>query len=287
MPFDSKINFTSMNYIEIKFTIEPQTPYQEILIAELAEIGFESFEETENELLAYIQEVDFDEKRLSSLSIFKNESVNIQYNSKLILAQNWNAVWESNYDSVLIDNQCYIRAPFHPFCPEIEFEILIEPQMSFGTAHHETTSNMISLMLKEELHGKSFLDMGCGTAVLAILAHKKGASPICAIDTDEWAYRNSIDNVVKNEANDIVVMQGNASLLKGKKFDIIFANINKNVLLADMETYSNCLNKGGILFMSGFYQNDLIDIQDKAEQYGLSYQNNIVKNNWVAAKFKI
>jgi len=276
---------TAMNYIELKFSIQPQTPFQDILIAELAEIGFESFEESENGLLAYIQESAFNEKELSGLEILSSNLVKILYSLKQIPAQNWNAVWESNYDSVLIDDRCYIRAPFHPTKPDVEFELLIEPQMSFGTAHHETTSNMISLLLKEDVKGKSLLDMGCGTAVLAILAHKKGASPVYAIDNDEWAYRNSIDNIAKNNTNDIIVQQGDAALLSGKEFDIIFANINKNILLADMEIYSQCLNKGGKLFMSGFYQRDLEDIKGKASQLGLDYSTHIVKNEWVAAKF--
>ena len=274
-----------MNYIELSFSVDPQTPFQDILIAELAEIGFESFEETKTGLLAYILESIFEEEQIKSLNILNNDLVVINFQSKSIPAQNWNAVWESNYDSVVIDDRCYIRAPFHPTKPEIEFELLIEPQMSFGTAHHETTANMISLLLKEDVAGKSFLDMGCGTGVLAILAHKKGASPICAIDNDEWAYRNSIDNVAKNKASEISVYQGDAALLSSKKFDVIFANINKNILLADMKIYLESLNKNGELFMSGFYKNDLSDISAKAKQLGLTYKNHLVKNEWVAVRF--
>ena len=235
--------------------------------------------------MAYIKEPDFDERQLKTLSLLNNDLVKISFTYKLIKDENWNAVWESNYDSVIIDERCYIRAPFHPSRSDVEFELLIEPQMSFGTAHHETTANMISLLLDENVKGKSFLDMGCGTGVLAILAHKKGATPICAIDNDEWAYRNTIDNVKKNNSNQITVYQGDASLLKGKKFDIIFANINKNILLTDMETYFKSLNDSGMLFMSGFYENDLSDIKIKAEQLGLNYTNHIVKNEWVAVKF--
>ncbi|HAG16398.1 MAG TPA: 50S ribosomal protein L11 methyltransferase [Bacteroidales bacterium] len=275
-----------MNYIEISFSIEPQTPFQDMLISELAEIGFESFEETETELLAYIQEPLFDEKELSNLNSLNNKLVTINYSVKQIPAQNWNALWESNYDSVTIDNRCYIRAPFHPSMPEMEFEILIEPQMSFGTAHHETTANMISYLLEEEVSGKSFLDMGCGTAVLAILAHKKGASPVCAIDNDEWAYKNSIDNIAKNNTNDIQVFLGDAVLIEHKTFEIIFANINKNILLADIEYYTQSLSKNGLLFMSGFYKHDLKDIQSKSELLGLKFISYKEKNSWVAAKFK-
>ncbi len=274
-----------MNYIELRFSVEPQTPFQDILIAELADIEFESFEETEEGLSAYIQEPKFDQKKLNALSLLNNDLVKINFTKKSIQDENWNALWESNYDSVIIDDRCYIRAPFHPSKPKVEFELLIEPQMSFGTAHHETTANMISLLLKEEVSGKSFLDMGCGTGVLAILAHKKGASTICAIDNDEWAYRNTVDNVNKNNCDRIKVYQGDAALLSNKKFDIIFANINKNILLADMETYTKSLNKEGKLFMSGFYENDLSDIKTKAEHTGLTYKKHLVKNEWVAAKF--
>lgn len=274
-----------MNYIELSFSVEPQTPFQDILIAELAEIGFESFDETEAGLLAYIQEPIFDAKQVKDLSILNNDLVKINFTEKAIQDENWNAVWESNYDSVVIDDRCYIRAPFHPSKPEVEFELLIEPQMSFGTAHHETTANMISLLLKEDVVGKSFLDMGCGTGILAILAYKKGASTICAIDNDEWAYRNSIDNVTKNNCKGIRVYQGDAALLSDKKFDIIFANINKNILLADMKTYVLSLNKNGKLFMSGFYIDDLKDIKAKAKQLVLDYVNHLVKNDWIAVKF--
>lgn len=274
-----------MNYIELRFSIEPQTPFQDILIAELAEIGFESFDETEAGLLAYIQEPIFDKEQVKNLSILTNDLVKIDFTKKLIQDKNWNAVWESNYDSVVIDERCYIRAPFHPTRSNVEFELLIEPQMSFGTAHHETTANMISLLLKENVADKSFLDMGCGTGILAILAYKKGASQVCAIDNDEWAYRNSIDNVAKNNCKGIRVYQGDAALLSGKKFDIIFANINKNILLADMETYVLSLNKNGKLFMSGFYIDDLNDIKAKAKQLGLDYVYHLVKNDWIAVKF--
>lgn len=274
-----------MNYIELRFSVEPQTPFQDILIAELAEIGFESFDETEAGLLAYIQEPIFDKEQVKNLSILTNDLVKIDFTKKLIQDKNWNAVWESNYDSVVIDERCYIRAPFHPTRSNVEFELLIEPQMSFGTAHHETTANMISLLLKENVADKSFLDMGCGTGILAILAYKKGASQVCAIDNDEWAYRNSIDNVAKNNCKGIRVYQGDAALLSDKKFDIIFANINKNILLADMETYVLSLNKNGKLFMSGFYENDLSDIKAKAKQLGLDYVNHLVKNDWIAVKF--
>lgn len=274
-----------MNYFQVHFTLNPVQPFSEILIAELATIGFESFEEKEDGLLAYIPEDDFSEEKLHEIEILRNEQLQARYTSELIQDQNWNAVWESNYEPVTIDKRCYIRAPFHPSKPEIEFEILIEPQMSFGTAHHETTANMISLLLNEDVQGKSVLDMGCGTAVLAILAHKKGANPVCAIDNDEWAYRNAKDNLIKNNIENISVHLGDAKLLKEKSFDIIFANINKNILLADIETYAKSLHPKGMLFLSGFYEDDLPEINSKALDLGFKEENHLSKNKWIAAKF--
>jgi len=274
-----------MNYTEIQFQISPLQPAAEILIAELSDLGFESFVEGENGLKAYIAGENFNISLIDDLFILQNSEFNITYQKKIILDENWNAKWESDYDAVIIDKRCYIRAPFHMSKPEIEFEILIEPKMSFGTAHHETTAQMIQLLLNENIDGKSLLDMGCGTAVLAILAKKKGANIVHAIDNDEWAYNNSVENIQRNSFPDIQVEQGDATLLKERKYDVILANINKNILLADMESYSNSLNSGGIIMFSGFYENDLNDIKKKADQYHLQYHLHIVKNDWVAAKF--
>jgi ribosomal protein L11 methyltransferase len=217
--------------------------------------------------------------------VLQSSEFQISYSLKNIADENWNAKWESDYDSVIIDNRCYIRAPFHKVKPEIEFEILIEPKMSFGTAHHETTAQMIQLLLGEDVEGKTVLDMGCGTAVLAILAKKKNAATVHAIDNDEWAYNNSVENVQRNNFTDIIVEQGDAALLKDRTFDVILANINKNILLADMEIYANSMHSGAIIMFSGFYKNDLEDIKSRALIYGLQYIMHIDKNDWVAAKF--
>ena len=274
-----------MSYIELNFKISPLQPAAEILVAELSNLGFESFVEEEQGLKAYINSNDFNETLLNDLFVLQSSEFDIVYSFKNIADENWNAKWERDYDSVIIDDRCYIRAPFHESKPEIEFEILIEPKMSFGTAHHETTAQMIQLLLDEDVEGKAVLDMGCGTAVLAILAKKKNAKKVHAIDNDEWAYNNSLENIQRNNYPDILVEQGDAALLKGKIYDMILANINKNILLADMEAYSNSLPSGAVIMFSGFYINDLEDIKSRALMYGLQYIMHIDKNEWVAAKF--
>jgi len=274
-----------MIYIEAYFKISPLQPAMEILIAELSEIGFESFVEEEEGLKAYIQEPMFESGSLNDLFALQSPEFNITYEHKTIADVNWNAKWERDYESVIIDDRCYIRAPFHPSKPEIEFEILIEPKMSFGTAHHETTAQMIQLLLVEDVKGKSVLDMGCGTAVLAILAKLKQADRVVAIDNDEWAFNNAVENVGTNNFSEIEVYQGDAALLKNQVFDVILANINKNILLADMEAYANSLSKGGNILFSGFYEDDLNDIKNKALESGLLYVSHLSKNKWIAVKF--
>lgn len=275
-----------MSYIEVDFTIQPIEPTTEILVAELSEIGFESFVEEDHGLKAYIQSDAFNESHLSDLFCITNSEFKISYTVNSIEDQNWNAKWESEYEPVLIDNRCYIRAPFHASKPEVEFEIEIEPQMSFGTAHHETTHQMLQLLMDEDVEGLSVLDMGCGTAVLAVLAAMKKAKSIYAIDNDEWAYRNAYDNVRKNHFDHIIVQQGDASLLKDQSFQLILANINKNILLNDMHVYVSVLESKGKIFFSGFYENDLADIKEKAHSLGLSYLKHSIKNNWIAVVFE-
>lgn len=275
-----------MAYTELDFKIQPIEPATEILVAELSDIGFESFVEEDYGLKAYIKSNEFNEKHLADLFSLNNPDFQISYEVHQIEDQNWNAKWESEYEPVIIDKRCYIRAPFHPSKPEIEFEIEIEPQMSFGTAHHETTHQMIQLLMDENVEGLSVLDMGCGTAVLAVLAAMKKAKKIHAIDNDEWAYRNAYDNVRKNQFDHILVEQGDAGLLKDQNYQLILANINKNILLNDMEVYASVLEADGKIFFSGFYENDLVDIKQKADEVGLSFVHHISKNKWVAAVFQ-
>ena len=220
-----------MEYIEVNYTTEPKEAANDILIAELAEIGFESFEETETGLKAFIQKQDFKREAIDDLYIMNMEGFNISYKIADIADQNWNAVWEANYPPVVIAERVAIRAPFHDSF-DTEYEIEIEPKMSFGTAHHATTAQMIKLVLNNEMEGKDVLDMGSGTAVLAILASMRGAKTVDAIDNDEWAYKNALENVERNNRNNIRVELGDAALLKGRKYDLVIANINRNILLA-------------------------------------------------------
>ena len=241
-----------MNYIELNVKTLAVTPLSEILIVELGEIGFESFVENEEGFLAYIQENEFDEKKIAELQIIKTNPSIFTYTFQIVEDENWNAIWESNYEPVVIKNKCGIRAPFHPENKDVEYDLIIEPKMSFGTAHHETTSNMIEFLLEEDLKGKSVLDMGCGTSVLAILAAKRGSSKVFAIDNDEWAYNNSLENILKNNEPEINVILGDANSLTNLYFDVIIANINRNILLNDIKFYANSLNDNGILLMSCF-----------------------------------
>ena len=238
-----------MNYIEIKIHFSSAEPWKEIFSSFLADAGCESFMdgETDNDLLCYIPTNLYDADNIKNILENHGLDVEIEYETQEIEQQDWNAVWESNYTPVLIADRCYIRAPFHPEMKGVEYEILIEPKMSFGTAHHETTSQMIEYLLEEDLKDKSVLDMGAGTGVLAILAHKRGAHPVTAIDNDEWAYNNNLENIARNNCEDMEVILGDASALKGRKFEVIIANINRNILVNDMPAYAEALLPGGTI----------------------------------------
>lgn len=275
-----------MEYYELKCTNLSNPELVDYLIAELGEIGFESFAEQEDKsLLAYIKKDDFSEENILNLQSEIAETLSFDFEIQLIPDQNWNAKWEENYEAVTIDNLVEIRAPFHQANPEAKYHIVIEPKMSFGTAHHPTTAQMISLIKDENLVGKTVLDMGCGTAVLAIFAKMLGAGNTLAIDNDEWAYYNSIENVARNNYADILVELGDANLLKNRKFDVIFANINRNILLNDMQAYSESLKANGTILFSGFYTEDLDAIKASAESYSLKFDRFISLKNWVAARF--
>lgn len=274
-----------MNYIELNVKNQSNSELNDVLIAELGEIGFESFAESEEGFLAYIREDLFDADLIAKLQIIELNPDCFSYTYQLIENQNWNAVWESNYDAVVIANRCGIRAPFHPENKEVEYDLVIEPKMSFGTAHHETTSNMIEFLLEEDLKNKTVLDMGCGTSVLAILAAKRGGINIYAIDNDEWAYENSLENIERNQVPEIKVLLGDAALLHDMSFDVIIANINRNILLNDIKHYVNVLNDNGVLLMSGFYEQDIPAIKEETEKYNLHFDRYKLKNNWVAIRF--
>ncbi len=256
-----------------------------IVIAQLAEMGFESFEEHPTGVRAYIREDLFrQEPVLDYLQGLKDDH-DATCSILKIEDRNWNEIWESHYEPVLIAGKCCVRAPFHQPMKEAEFDIVIEPRMSFGTAHHETTSLMLGMLMGEEVAGKRVLDMGCGTGVLAILAHRMKAGSVTAIDNDEWAYANALDNMVKNHAAGVVVIRGDAGEIPRHPFGIVLANINRNVLLADIPAYASRLEEGGVLLLSGFYEEDLPQIASAADAAGLKYSNHHVCNRWTAARF--
>ncbi|HEY6915927.1 MAG TPA: 50S ribosomal protein L11 methyltransferase [Paludibacter sp.] len=275
-----------MNYIEVHFFIEPYEEYiSDVLAEELGEIGFESFVPTEESLDAYISESLFDESKLKTLLTEFPFEASIDYKVTQIESKNWNEEWEKNFfEPIVIGNDCVIHSSFHKNVPKAKYDIVIDPKMAFGTGHHETTSLVIGRLLDMELEGKSLLDMGCGTAVLAILAAMRGAKDIVAIDIDTWCTENSIENIAMNNIKGIDVKLGGAELLTGLHFDIILANINRNILLSDMEQYAACLSSGGELYMSGFYKEDIPLIEAEANNNGLKLIDYREKNNWVAVK---
>ena len=272
------------NYIEYFFKIHPLQPASDILIAELGDAGFESFVENEDGISAYIQQNDWSETILDYIQILKSEEFTITYTKNFIEQVNWNEEWEKNFNPIIVDDVCSVRAPFHEK-PNTQYDIVIEPKMSFGTGHHETTHMMIQHILKNDMAGKTVLDMGCGTAVLAILAEMKGAQKLDAIDIDNWCYLNSIENAERNNCNNITVLEGDVSLLEGRNYDVIIANINRNILLNDIHQYAKCLNKNGVLFLSGFYKDDISAIEDECVKHHLKLTETLERNHWFALKF--
>jgi ribosomal protein L11 methyltransferase len=270
------------DYIEVKISAGGDEESCGIIVALLNGLGYEGFVEDGQGLLAYVPADEFDEDRLrETLSAFEFAPVSISR----IHAKNWNRQWESDYKPVVIDGRIMVRAPFHRPLPGIVYDLIIEPRMSFGTAHHETTSMMLRMIAGLDLQGKEVLDMGCGTAVLAILASKMGAAKVLAVDNDEWAYRNASDNVALNAAPDVKVLMGDAGSLKKQLFDLIFANINRNVLLADMPLYAAALRRGGMLLLSGFYAADMPMLTGRAAECGLERGSSLNDNDWMAVAF--
>lgn len=271
-------------YLGYHFTIEPKEMGSEILIAELGELPFESFVETDFGVTAYIQKSLWHEGLLDDLFVLQSSEFTASYTVEEIEQVNWNEAWEKNFDPIDVDGICHIRAPFHPKT-DAQFDIVIEPKMSFGTGHHETTHMMIQHLLEMDVAGKSTLDMGCGTAILAILASMKGADPIDAIDIDNWCYLNSIENAERNDIHNINVYEGDASMLVDQKYDLIIANINRNILLNDMARYVACMNPGSTLLLSGFYDEDIPAIDACCTELGLTFVKKFERNKWVSLKY--
>jgi ribosomal protein L11 methyltransferase len=274
-----------MKYKEINIKIAENESLREKLMAMLLGIGYDSFMETEQSIAAYIETKLFDKKQLQTVIKDFDGSASIE-SIRDLADQNWNAIWESNYEPVIIENKCMVRAPFHKKPEGIAYDVVIQPKMSFGTAHHGTTWLMIQLILENDFTGKRVLDMGSGTAVLAIMAAMKGAERVTAIDNDEWAYNNAIENCELNSIKNIDVIFGDASSIPSGAYDVVLANINRNILLDDIQHYNKHLKDDASVFLSGFYGNDLAAIIEEAQKFGWNFVERRTRNEWVAAVFR-
>ncbi len=274
-----------MAHAVLTITVSPTDLGRDLLISELADIGFEGFLETDEGVDAYIEEAELDINEAEEVfARLRTAEFEVSYTSSVAEDKNWNEEWEKNFDPVEIKDLCRIRAPFHESKSGFKEEIIIMPKMSFGTGHHATTSMMAEYLMTTKVEGP-LLDMGSGTAVLAILARKLGVEDIDAIDIDDWAFENAPENCALNNMDDIIILQGDASLLGNKQYNTVLANINRNVLLEDIPVYASILNQNGQLFVSGFYTEDLNMIRDVAQKAGLIFNGNLTKDNWVSARF--
>lgn len=275
-----------MDFIEV--TLEVNADFADILIAELGELGFDAFVETENGFSAYIDEDRYSETALNETISRYSDFAQISYKTQKIERQNWNEEWERNFEPLFIDGQVSVRASFHEKPEAAKYDIVINPKMSFGTGHHETTTLMIENQLTLDHQGKRVLDMGCGTGILAIMAGELGASEIVAVEIEDWTVENARENAGINNYPQIDARLGGAETIAGDEpYDIILANINRNVLLEDMPAYTAVLKKDGTLLLSGFYTEDLQAIQERASELDLAYTSHREKNNWVSAIFKL
>ena len=268
------------NYLEFNFKIEPLQPWNEILMAELIEIGFDSFTEEHDGILAYIQKETFKEEELKEVHLLQNPEIKISYTFQEMPNINWNEEWEKNFSPINVEDKVSIRAEFHGN-QNLPHEIIIQPKMSFGTGHHATTYLMIQQMLDMNFENKTVLDMGCGTSVLAIFAKQQGAGKTVAIDIDEWSVENSIENAARNSV-ELEISQGTAENLGSENFDIILANINRNILISDIPTYVSVMNSGGQLLLSGLCFFDVDDILEVCTAQNLTLQKKLQREEWVS-----
>jgi ribosomal protein L11 methyltransferase len=273
-----------MKTFEYTFTVPSSDIQHDMLTTMLAEIGFDSFMDEDYALKAYCSTDSRDDMAVENLLLDPAFADLRLLKVEEMPDKDWNELWEASYQPVVVNERCRVRAPFHEPDPSFEFDLVIEPKMSFGTANHETTAQIIQLMLETDFQGKEVLDMGSGTAVLAILAKKLGAGHTVAIDNDEWAYRNAFTNVDLNGVSDIDIILGDALSIQGQ-YDVVLANINRNILLRDMHYYVEAMKPGAHIFFSGFYTEDLESIKVEAERLGLHYERHLTRNNWVAAEF--
>lgn len=275
----------TLDFIELKITVPPD--FSDILIAELAEIGFETFMDTDYGLDGYIQLHLYDEQQVKEIIEKYRNLTGITYTVSTIARKNWNEEWEKNYEPIIIGNECLVRASFHEGLGKYPYEIIINPKMSFGTGHHETTTLMLENQLATSHTGKQVLDVGCGTGILAVMACKRGAASVHAFDIDEWAVENSRENFELNKCLQATVQKGTireVSLAPG--YDVVLANINRNVLLDEIPVYASLLTHGGLLLLSGFYEKDIADIEKMAASKGLSAIEQRIKEPWASLVFK-
>ena len=275
-----------MNYYEFNFSVNTAEDfYRDLLINALSEAGFDTFEETPEGFNAYVPADQFNQDLLDDALLPYQEMFVFLYEKQLIPQKNWNEVWESNFEPLIISNQCYVRATFHQPQPEYPYEIIVDPKMAFGTGHHQTTTMMMQYILEGNFDGKTVLDMGCGTGILAILAEKRGASDLTAIDFDPVCFDSTKENTHLNNCKNIAALCGSKEVIPNKEFDVILANINRNILLDQIHRYSEVLKGGGSLLMSGFYEEDIPMISEEAKRHGLVLDNFKSLNNWVSVKF--
>ena len=277
------------NYIKASFAITPaEESVADVLASLLADVGFESFVHEETGMTAYAPVALYDEAALAAVvEEFPLDGFSIKYETEEIEGEDWNAEWEKNYfQPIVLGEDCVIHSTFHTDVPSARYDILIDPKMAFGTGYHQTTCHMLRAILGEDMSGKSVLDMGCGTALLAILARKHGATDVVAIDIDEFAYENALENIELNGTPDIEVRLGGAeSLREDDLFDYVIANINRNILLADMKSYAACMHSGSVLFVSGFYVEDMEVLKQEAALHSLRYESFAEDNRWAMMRF--
>ncbi|MBY0244479.1 MAG: 50S ribosomal protein L11 methyltransferase [Sphingobacteriaceae bacterium] len=276
-----------MEYIQVTFTFSQIEDYQkDLLIDELAAINFDTFDEIDNGFIAYIAKNSFQKNDLEALLSNLDGDIIFTHKVEEIVSENWNIEWEKNFSPLNIDDKCYVRATFHESLPNFEYEIVIDPKMAFGTGHHQTTSMMLQYILETDFTDKNVLDMGCGTGILAFLAGKKGAKKLVAIDFDEVCYESTLENAALNNISNITAICGGKEVIPNEMYEVILANINRNILLDQIETYAKVLKKEGKIFFSGFYETpDLIMIIEECSKFGIKYINHKKNGDWVAAQF--
>jgi ribosomal protein L11 methyltransferase len=276
-----------MQYIQVTFTFEKIEDYQQdLLINELAEIGFNTFEDTESGFAAFIDFPEYSQAKLAGALSQFDEDIVYTYTVAEIAGENWNEEWEKNFEPLIISDECYVRATFHAAQPQYAYEIVIDPKMAFGTGHHQTTTMMMQYILATDMQDKTVLDMGCGTGILAILAAKRGAKALVAIDNDDVCYQSTLENSALNHVSNINALCGGKEVIPQRSFDIILANINRNILLDQIATYASVLNEGGSIFFSGFYESpDLDMIKEECLRFNIRYTDHQKIGDWVAAHF--